>query len=109
MAVNYNIAIDQGATYDKQFLFVNDGSNTVIDMSTYTANAALKQTYSSNAAYVFSTNMAANGVVTISMSANTSSQVPAGRYVWDLVVSSNTGVVSRLLEGIATIVSRVSR
>jgi hypothetical protein len=43
------------------------------------------------------------------LTANASGSIPAGRYVYDILVTSNTGSSTRVLEGQVTVNPSVSR
>lgn len=109
MAVKADIVIDQGATFQTS-IYITDETGTVVPLTGYTANAQMRKHYTSAIAYTFTTAIdAANGIVTLSMSANNTSNIPAGRYVYDCELTANTGVVSRLFEGIVTVTPQVTR
>lgn len=108
MAARVNITIDQGTTFSTVY-DVNDEDGVAVDLSSYTANAMMRKAYSSsNAAATFATQLA-NGSVTISLTANQTGGIVAGRYVYDVEVVDGSGVVSRLVEGIATVTPQVTR
>lgn len=50
----------------------------------------------------------ADGMVTISVPASATAECPAGRGVWDLVVTDAGGAVTRVLAGKATVADPVS-
>lgn len=108
MAQKINIVIDQGTTFNTTFSIV-DSNDDPIDFSTYTANSQMRKSYSSSNAYTFSVAMTSNGAVTLSMTANTTSSITAGRYVYDVEVQDVSGVRSRIVEGIATVTPQVTR
>ena len=45
----------------------------------------------------------------LSMSANTTNSIAAGRYVYDCELTDSNGIVSRLVEGIVTVTPGVTR
>jgi hypothetical protein len=108
MAQKQAITIDQGATFTTSFLFLNSVGDP-IDFTTYTANSQMRKTYSSSTAHNFNVGLASNGQITISMSANTTGLITAGRYVYDVEVQDTAGVRTRMVEGIATVTPQVTR
>ena len=96
-----NIAIDQGATYSAN-LSVLETNGDPKDLTGYTAGAQLRKYYDSVNSVSFSTSLS-TGVVTISLSANQTANTLGGRYVYDCEIISNTGIVTRIYEGICTI------
>lgn len=108
MSQRANIVVDQGTTYSSQINLV-DSTGAVIDMSAYTIVAQFRKDYSSATKYDFTTIGNAYGAVGLSLSANASANIAAGRYVYDVTVTSNTGLVSRIMEGQVIIRPSVTR
>lgn len=108
MASKLNLVIDQGTTFNTMFV-VNDKDDVPINFTGYTANSQIRKSYSSSNSYAFGVSLNSNGEVSLSMSANTTGSIVAGRYVYDVEVESSSGVKSRLIEGIVTIMPQVTR
>lgn len=108
MASRVNIIIDQGTSFVTKFNFTDDNDDP-IDFTTYTANSQIRKSYTSSTAYNFTVGLSNNGVVTLSMSSNTTSTITAGRYLYDLEVQDSTGIRSRLVEGIVTVTPEITR
>lgn len=108
MANKVNIVIDQGTTFNTTFIIHNDADDP-IDFSTYTANSQMRKSYSSSNSYTFSVSMTSNGGVSLSMNAATTSNITAGRYVYDVEVEDVSGIRSRIVEGIVTVTPQVTR
>lgn len=111
MASYAELIVDQGSTYNTILTLTDDTTNLPIDVTGYTINANIKKSYySANNTAVFTStiNDASNGNVTISLTSGTSVNIKAGRYVYDVKVTSPTNIVTRIVEGILTITPRVS-
>jgi hypothetical protein len=108
MATKVNLVVDQGATFATSITFNNE-DGTAIDFSTYTGTAQMRKHYTSSNAVSFTVGLTANGVVTLELTANQTSSLTAGRYVYDLEVSDTGSLVSRLIEGIVTVTPNVTR
>lgn len=108
MAQKANLVVDQGSDFSTT-IDITDSDGNAIDLSTYTAAGKIKKHYTSLTSVSFSTNVTASGILTISLAANTSDDMEAGRYVYDVELTSNTGSVTRVLEGIVTITPSVTR
>lgn len=108
MANKVNIVIDQGTTFNTTFI-IHNSSDEPINFTSYTANSQMRKSYSSSNSFVFGVGLAANGQVSLNMSANTTASITAGRYVYDVEVEDNTGVRSRIVEGIVTVTPQVTR
>lgn len=108
MAAKVNIVIDQGATFTTSYTILND-SDQPIDFTTYTAESQMRKTYTSSNAYSFTVGLHSNGQIDLSMTANTTASIVAGRYLYDVEVRDLSGVVSRLVEGIVTVTPNITR
>ena len=108
MAQKVNIVIDQGTTFNTDYTFTDENDNP-IDFSNYQGRSQLRKTYSSSTAYTFTVGLANNGVISLSMNANTTSSISPGRYLYDLEVVDQSNVVSRLVEGIVTVTPEITR
>lgn len=107
MAQKINITIDQGTTFNTTFLIV-DENDSFVDFTGYTANSQMRKTYTSSTSYPFTVSLSNSGAVTLSMSANVTNTITAGRYVYDVEVES-AGIRSRIAEGIVTVTPQVTR
>ena len=108
MAQKVNIVVDQGTTFSTSFTFTDDADNP-IDFTSYTAASQMRKSYSSSTSYSFDVGLTSSGIITLGMSANTTTQITAGRYLYDLEVTDINGVRSRLVEGIVTVTPEITR
>lgn len=109
MAIKANLIIDQGTTYSTD-LQLTDDNGDVIDLSSYSAAAQIRKTYTSSSATAFTVSISeSTGVVTLSLTANQTSNIASGRYVYDVELTSPGGVVSRIIEGIVTVTPQVTQ
>lgn len=113
-----NITIDQGADYTETFVVYDSPNSTVgIDMdSDYHANAQLRKSPShTNSVLTFTTSISHSGgagsdTVTISANNIQTSNVKAGRYLYEIVLTDkgpSPDLKKRVQEGIATVTSSV--
>ena len=107
MATKANIVIDQGTTFTTTISLTDDGGNA-LDLSVYTANAQIRKWYTSSNATSFSTALS-GGDVQLSLNANSTANLSAGRYVYDVVLTDNSNTITRVVEGMVTVTPRVSR
>jgi len=103
MATKLNLIIDQGATYTNSSIIAYDTSNTAINLSTYTVASKLRKHYTSTNAISFTATGNSTGYVSLTLIANVTANITSGRYVYDVEVTSNTGIVTRVKEGIVTV------
>jgi hypothetical protein len=109
MAIKGNLVIDQGSDY-LVTINVETANGTPVDLGGYTSEAQMRKHYTSSRFYEFDTEInLALGTITLSMDSNTTNTIAPGRYIYDCEVTSNTGIKTRLLEGIVTITPQVTR
>lgn len=108
------LTIDQGATFSSTIDLIND-DNTPINLSFATANnfsAQIRKSYYSTnptANITVTIDNAANGILRLSMDANTTANIKPGRYLYDLKMVNAANTTIRVVEGIVTITPQVSR
>jgi hypothetical protein len=112
MAGVYDITIEQAATFDVTLTW-EDASGSTIDLTGY---AAAMDVRSADGTLI--TDVGVDGTFTLGGSAGTvrivlpatvTDDLPAGSYVYDLFLTAPAGKVTRLLEGRAEVVARVTR
>lgn len=108
MATKANIVIDQGATFSTDITLTDENGDSLL-LSGFTANSQIRKWYtSSNPAATFTTSINVDsGVITLSLTANQTSNIVAGRYVYDVELHGDT--TSRIVEGIVTVTPQVTR
>ena len=109
MAGIANLTIDQGSnfTYD---LEVTNTDGTDFDLTGYTMVAKIAKGYASThtrTVFTCVTTTPTEGVVTISLTADQTKALKAGRYVFDVVATHADSTVTRLLEGIVIVTPSV--
>ena len=111
----FDITINQGATFELTITW-KDSAGTAINLTGYTARMQVRETYSSTTPIVSLTNGAgitlggAAGTIAIVISATTTAALAAPfSGVYDLEIVSAGGVVTRLVQGTATVSAEVTR
>lgn len=109
MATKANLVIDQGSTFSTD-LALSDENGDPLVLNGYEANSQIRKWYTSvNAAATFTTLINnQSGVITLSLTANQTSNLISGRYVYDVELSAGNEV-SRIVEGIVTVTPQVTR
>lgn len=104
MAINYNLYVDQGSTYTVS-INLTDSDNSAKDLTNHSARSQMRRSYYSVSNTQFSANItdAANGVITLSLTDSQTSNLKAGRYVYDVELISPANVITRIIEGIVVI------
>ena len=110
MAAFSEIVIEQGATFNTT-INVEDTAGAAINLYGYTANSMMRKSYYSTSATTITSTVTgtANGEVTLLVSAANTAALTPGRYVYDVIITSPTSVVTRVVEGIVTVLPSVTR
>lgn len=109
MATIQNLYIDQGTTFSLT-ITISDQYGGVKNLTDYTAAAQLRKSYYSTTSTSFtaSVSSALEGEVTISLTATQTSALKAGRYVYDIELTSTLETL-RVLEGIIVVNPEVTK
>lgn len=112
MASYVELYIDQGSTFNNIITLTDDTTNTAMNIVGYTVSAQMRRSYySSNASanIVCTLSDPSNGEITMSMSADVTSNLKAGYYLFDVNTTTLVGDKSRVLEGSITVNAGITR
>jgi hypothetical protein len=112
MAAYVELYVDQGTTFNNIINITDDTTNTPVNVQGYAVSSQLRRSYySANASanITCSVTDAPNGEITMSMTASNTSNIKAGRYLFDVETIDTLGTVSRILEGIITVTPQITR
>ncbi len=110
MAIVSNLTIDQGSTFTANIdCTALDGN--ILNLTGFTVAGQLRKTYDSSTKTDFTATIAnaLTGRLTISLTAAQTNALAAGRYVYDVEITSGAGVVTRVVEGQVEITPGVTR
>lgn len=110
MAARADIIIDQGTTFET-VVTVTDDNGSAINLTNYESAAQIRKHHTSSAvsATFVITNGGTNGQLTLTLSSSATGSLTAGRYVYDVEITSDAAVVSRVVEGVVTVNPQVTR
>ena len=110
MADFVEIQIESGATFFTE-VTVNDANGSPKDLTNYTVRSQLRKSYYSTTAIDFQINVSdpMNGIIEMSLSPQVTSNIRAGRYVYDVEIEDDEDTVTRIFEGIVTVLPNVTR
>ena len=103
MASTKNLVIDKGTTFTEYINYLDNNKNP-ISLQSYTIAGQMRRSFYTANAVTFTTSIidAANGNVSISLTASETANLKDGRYVYDVEATSNT-TVKRIVEGLVTV------
>jgi hypothetical protein len=116
MAAGYqNLYLEQGSTFEIS-IAVDDVYGNNYDLTSATAISQIRKSYySANATAAFTASVAnTTGTITLSLTANQTANIAAGRYLYDTIISipgvpGQANTVTRILEGTIDVTPRVTR
>ncbi len=105
-----NLYLEQGTTFNAT-INVDDVYGSDYDLTGFTVSSQMRKSYySSSATATFNTQVNANtGSITLVLSAAVTSNIAAGRYVYDTIIVNQNQEVTRILEGVVDVSPRVTR
>ena len=108
MAGIQNLVVDQGTSFEITVnVTLDDGSEK--DLTDYTVSSQIRKSYYTNTYTDFTTaKVDLTGEITLSLTPTQTSALKAGRYVYDVEISSTEETV-RIIEGIVTVTPEVTR
>ena len=110
MAAYSEITIEQGASFTNT-INVEDVYGNSINLASHSASSMMRKSYYSKTSIVITSSITgtANGEITLSISAANTSVITPGRYVYDVIIQDTSNTVTRVVEGIATVLPSVTR
>lgn len=111
MAAKANIIIDQGTDFSTTITVTDDDGN-VTNLTGYTGSGQIRKHYTSSDKTDLSIAFGSprtDGKITLSLGRTVTANLEAGRYVYDVEITSSANTRSRLVEGIATVTPEVTR
>jgi len=106
-----DLTLDQGATFTQKVNYI-DSNKANISLVGYDVRAQMRRSYySANATAITATvSNDTNGEVTISLAANATANLKAGRWLYDIEANTaNNATVVRIREGVITVMPEVTR
>jgi len=111
MATISNLYVDAGATYSN-IITVTSTNGQPLDLTGYTVASQMRKSYGSSTAYAFTSSIynAPQGKVRLQLSASQSEAIPAGRWLYDVEITSPGGTTkTRVVEGIVTVNPQITQ
>jgi len=88
---------------------MKDSDGLPLNVADYTADAQIRKFYTSSNAILFNTTLNSDSSLTLTLDPEDTVDVEPGRYVYDVKLTHGSGIILRILEGIATITPDVTR
>jgi len=111
MAQFVELELDQGTDFNFDLNLTND-DGVAINVANYAFTSSIRKSYYStsvSANLTVTVINAANGNVICALNAATTSNIKAGRYLFDVKQIDNVNITTRLVEGIITVNPQVTK
>lgn len=110
MATISNLFVDAGSNYSN-LITVASTTGAPLDLTNYTVKSQMRKSYTSTTAFNFNASIynAASGKVRLELTAVQSESIPPGRWLYDVEITSASGVKTRVVEGIVTVTPQITQ
>lgn len=111
MAAGYQeLFVEQGSDYVTT-ITLDDVDGSPFDLTDYTGKSQIRKSYySSNATAEFTITISnpTTGTIALNLDSANTANISPGRYVYDVVIKTDTNVKTRVLEGIVNVLPQVT-
>lgn len=107
-----NLVINSGSDFSQSFTLEGSDTNSAFDLTGYTVESQMRKWAGSSSSVTFSAVIVfppIDGIIQLSLSANQTTSIKPGRYIYDVVITSLTGIKNRVLEGMVLVTEGVTR
>jgi hypothetical protein len=110
MATVSNLFVDAGASYSN-IISVAATNGQPLNLTGYTVASQMRKSYQSSTAYNFTASIfsAETGKVRLQLTPEQSQAIPAGRWLYDVEITSPSGSKTRVVEGIVTVNTQINQ
>lgn len=110
MATISNLYVDAGSTYSN-IITVGSTNGSALNLTGYTVKSQMRKSYSSSTAYDFTSSIydAVAGKIRLQLTDLQSQAIPAGRWLYDVEITSPSGTKTRVVEGIVTVNPQITQ
>ena len=110
MAGISNLVVDQGTTFSS-IITVADQTGTPLNITNYTVKSQFRKSYQSSSATNFTASIydATTGRIRLQLDPSDTSNIQAGRYLYDIELTSPIGEKFRALEGLVIITPEITK
>ena len=110
MAGISNLVVDQGTTFSS-IITVADQTGKPLNITNYTVKSQFRKSYQSSSATNFTASIydATNGKIRLQLAPSDTTNIQAGRYLYDIELTSPTGEKFRALEGLVIITPEITK
>jgi hypothetical protein len=110
MATVSNLFVDAGASYSN-IITVAATNGQALNLAGYSVASQMRKSYQSSTAHNFTASIydAGTGKVRLQLTPQQSEAIPAGRWLYDVEITSPSGSKTRVVEGIVTVNPQITQ
>lgn len=104
-AYSINLLVEKNSDFSTTITIADEDNGLPLNLTGFTAEAKIKRSFASAVSQSFSVEFVdrVDGVMGLSLTSSQTSLLTARRYVYDLVITSPSGVKTRVVEGIVEV------
>lgn len=110
MATISNLFVDAGSNYSN-IITVSASNGQPLNLTGYSVASQMRKSYGSTTSYNFTSSIydATTGKIRLQLTPIQSEAIPAGRWLYDVEITSPTGSKTRVIEGIVTVTPQITQ
>lgn len=110
MATYYTLYLDQCVDFST-IISINNDQENLINLSGYSVESQFRKSPYSIHYYTFDASIqdSSNGIIALTMNSANSSNVIPGNYLYDIVVTSPSGIKTRVIEGNVVVLPGITK
>jgi hypothetical protein len=107
-----NIVVNSGSDFSQSFTLEGSDTNSAFNLTGYTVAAQMRKWSGSSSSVTFTSDIdfpSTSGRILIRLTAEQTTNIKPGRYVYDVVITDSFGVKNRVIEGMVLVTEGVTR
>lgn len=106
-----NLVVNTGATFTQTFSLENSDSNSTLNLSGYSVSAQMRKHAGSSSYTTFDSSILnpTAGTIKVGLGTTATASLKPGRYVYDVIISDDSGTITRVVEGSVLVREGVTR
>ena len=106
-----NIVVNAGADFGQVFTLNSSSTSSALNLTGYSVKSQMRKHAGSTGVTTFTASVydAPSGKIKIGLTTTSTSSLKPGRYVYDVVITDTSNVVTRVIEGMVLVREGVTR
>ena len=107
-----NLVVNAGTDFSQSFTLEGTDTNSSFDLTNYTVEAQMRKWAGSSTKTSFAATIespAVDGQILLRLSASQTINLKPGRYVYDVVITDQSNIKNRVIEGMVLVTEGVTR